>query len=108
MAWFMFQASYTPEAWAGQIKNPQERISAINEMVKPTGATIKHAWYSFGEYDLLFLVEAPGNVETVGAVLAAASGGALKGIKTTPLLTPDEALEAMKIAGKVQYQPPGQ
>ena len=108
MAWFMFQASYTPEAWASQIKDPKDRISQIKEMFKPTGCTIHHAWYSFGDYDLLLLVEAPGNVETAGAALAAAAGGALKAVKTTPLLTPDEALEAMKTAGKVAYTKPGQ
>ena len=108
MAWFMFQASYTPEAWANQIKDPKDRISALKEMFKPTGMIIHHAWYSFGEYDLLLLVESPGNIETAGAALAAAAGGALKASKTTPLLTPDEAIEAMKIAEKVAYRQPGQ
>ncbi len=107
MPWFMFQASYTPEAWANQIKDPKDRISQLKTMFEPTGIKIQHAWYSFGEYDLLLLVESPGNVETAGAALAAAAGGALKASKTTPLLTPDEALKAMQTAGKVMYSQPG-
>lgn len=106
MATFMLQVSYTPAAWAAQIKNPSNRVEAVAQMMAPLGITFKHHWYSFGEYDLIIIAEGPSNVEGVAAVLAAYSGGALNSIKTTPLLTGDETLAALRKAGSVQYRPP--
>ena len=44
MATFMIQGSYTPEAWAAQIKNPTERIPAVGKMLAPLGVTFEHYW----------------------------------------------------------------
>lgn len=106
MAWFMIQVSYTPEAWAAQIKNPVDRIAMVGQMMAPLGVTFEHSWYSFGEYDVVIIAQGPGNVEAAAGVLAAYSGGALTSIKTTPLMTTDEALAALRKAGDVQYRPP--
>ena len=38
--------------------------------------------------------------------LAAAAGGAVKALKTTPLLTIDEGVAALRAAGGAGYQPP--
>ena len=108
MAWFMVQVAYTPEAWAAQIKNPQDRIEQLRKMMAPAGITIDHAWYSFGDYDLVLIGQAEKNADMAGAVLAAAAGGALKANKTTPLLTVNEAREAMNTAGKIAYSKPGE
>jgi uncharacterized protein with GYD domain len=106
MATFMIQGSYTPEAWAAQIKNPTERIAAVGEMMAPLGVTFDHYWYSFGDHDFVIIASGPGSVEAAAGVLAAYAGGALTSIKTTPLLTSDEALSAMTRAGEVRYQAP--
>jgi hypothetical protein len=38
--------------------------------------------------------------------LAAAAGGALKAVKTTPLMTIEEGIEAMRKASGTGYRPP--
>lgn len=106
MAWFMIQVSYTSDAWAAQIKNPTNRIAAVGEMMAPLGVTFEHYWYSFGDHDVVIIAQGPGNVEAAAGVLAAYGGGALTSIKTTPLLTADEAVAALRKAGDVQYRPP--
>ncbi|CAN5727230.1 GYD domain-containing protein [soil metagenome] len=106
MAWFMIQAAYTPEAWAAQIQNPRNRLEDLQRMVEPLGTTVHHGWYSFGEYDIVLIAEADGNVDAVAAVLAAAAGGAVKALRTTPLLTVDEGIDAMQKASLVSYAPP--
>ena len=106
MAAFMIQGAYTPEAWAAQISNPTDRIGAVGEMMAPLGITFEHSWYSFGDYDFVIIAAGPGNIEAVAGVLAAAAGGALKAVKTTPLLTIDEGIEAMRRASDTQYRPP--
>ncbi|RIK41844.1 MAG: hypothetical protein DCC58_11940 [Chloroflexi bacterium] len=106
MAWFMIQVSYTPAAWAAQIQNPGNRIAAVGQMMAPLGVTFEHYWYSFGEYDVVIIAHGPGNIEAAAGVLAAYSGGALTAIKTTPLMTSDEAVAALRKAADVQYRPP--
>jgi hypothetical protein len=49
----------------------------------------------------------PGNVEAAAFSLAAAAGGAVRSIKTTPLLTTAEGTDAMKKAAKSGYKAPG-
>jgi hypothetical protein len=38
--------------------------------------------------------------------MAASAGGAVKAVKTTPLMTIDEGMEAMRKASGVGYRPP--
>jgi len=38
--------------------------------------------------------------------MAGAAGGAVKAIKTTPLMTIEESMEAMRKANGIGYQPP--
>ena len=106
MAHYLFQAAYSSDAWAAQIQNPQNRIDAVRAQVESLGGTIDHAWYAFGEYDLVAIVQMPDNVSMATMAIAIAAGGATKAAKTTPLMTIDEGIEAMTRAGSLTYQPP--
>jgi hypothetical protein len=48
----------------------------------------------------------PDNVSAAAFALAAAAGGGLKAYKTTPLLTFEQGIEAMKKASGAGYEPP--
>ena len=54
----------------------------------------------------MIIAQGPGNVVASAAVLAAYGGGALTSIKTTPLLTTDEAMSALRKASDVEYKTP--
>jgi len=106
MANFLLQVAYTPETWANLISNPQDRIEAVRPVVEKLGGTITHGWFAFGDYDLIAIVDMPGNVEAAAFSLAAAAGGAVRAIKTTPLLSTAEGVEAMKKASMSGYKAP--
>jgi uncharacterized protein with GYD domain len=106
MANYLLQVGYTPEAWANLIANPQDRIDAVRPVVEKLGGKITHGWYAFGEYDLVAIVDMPGNVEAAAFSLAASAGGAVRTIKTTPLMTAAEGVEAMKKASMSGYKAP--
>jgi uncharacterized protein with GYD domain len=53
------------------------------------------------------ILEMPDNVSAAALSLAQMAGGALRSMKTTPLLELPEGLEAMKRAATSGYQPPG-
>ena len=107
MAYYLIQVAYTPEAWAAQIKNPQNRIEAVRPVVERLGGSFEGVWYAFGEYDIVGICKMPDNVSAAAFSLAATAGGAVKAFKTTPLMTTEEGLEAMKKAGAAGYRPPG-
>jgi hypothetical protein len=48
----------------------------------------------------------PGNVEAAAFSLAASAGGAVRSIKTTPLLSASEGIDAMKKASMSGYKAP--
>ena len=106
MAHFLFQVSYTPQAWATLLKNPHNRIDIVRPVLQKLGGDIEAAYFAFGEYDLVGIMNVPSNVEAAAFSLAATSGGAVKAIKTTPLMTIEEGLGAMKKAAASGYVPP--
>ena len=107
MARYLFQAAYTPEAWAAQINNPQNRVEALRPVIENLGGRLESAYYAFGDYDVIFIVEVPNNVSAAALSLAANAGGALKAVRTTPLMTLEEGMEALRKAGGAGYRPPG-
>lgn len=103
---YLVQVAYTPETWANLIAQPQNRIDAIRPAVEKLGGKVLHGWFAFGDYDLVGIFEMPGNVEAAALSVAAAAGGAVRSIKTTPLLSTTEGVEAMKKASASGYKAP--
>jgi uncharacterized protein with GYD domain len=106
MPYYLYQAAYTTEAWAAQLKNPQDVRGRVKAVIEQNGGTLIGPWYAFGEYDIVGIVEYPDNVSSAAVAIAFAAGGALKASKTTVLMTVEEGLEAMRRAGGADYQPP--
>jgi uncharacterized protein with GYD domain len=108
MAHYLVQLAYTPEAWAAQVKSPQNRIEVVRPFLEKLGARFEVAYLAFGKYDTVFIMEAPDNVSAAAISLAITAGGAVKAYETTPLMTPEEGIEAMrKAAGAApSYRPP--
>jgi uncharacterized protein with GYD domain len=107
MALYMYQASYTSEAWAEQLKNPQNRLEQMRPVVEAVGGKLLAFYYAFGEYDVVVIMEAPDNVSISALSLAVAAGGAVKSGKTTVLMSVEDGIEAMRKAGGTGYRPPG-
>ena len=106
MAKYLLQVSYTSDAWAAMVKNPQNRLAAVTPIFEKLGGTIESFYYAFGDYDLIGIMEMPENVSAAALSLTVTAGGGVKSIKTTPLMAVEEAVEAMKRAGGTGYQPP--
>lgn len=106
MPHYMFQVAYTAEAWEGLVRRPQDRARAIRPVVKNLKGRVISFYNSFGEYDVVLIAEMPNNEAAAGLAMSAAAGGAIKAVKTTPLMTVQEGLEAMRKADKASYQRP--
>ncbi len=106
MAHYMVEAAYTPDAWGGLVKKPQDRAEALRPVIEGLGGKLVSFYMSFGEYDALVIAEMPDNVSAAAVSIAASAGGAVKAIKTTPLMTVREGMEAMRKASQAGYRPP--
>src|SRR5215472_15079415 len=96
MALYMTQFAYTAEAWAALAKNPQDRSVPIREVSEKLGARLVGLYYCFGEYDGVALVEAPDETTAMAIAIVAVTPGHVKAIRTTRLVTVEEAMEAMR------------
>lgn len=108
MPLYMYQAAYTAESLAAQLKHPQNRAEAVGRAVcEAVGGKLVGGWYCFGDYDLVIVVDVPDNESMAAIALAISAGGALKSAKTTVLMTGAEAVAGMKKADAVAkvYKP---
>lgn len=106
MAQYLLQLSYTSGAWAAMLANPQDRIEAVRPVVAELGGTLDHAWFAFGDRDLVAIMTLPANVEAAAFSLAITAAGAVYNVKTTPLLSIEEGIQAMRKAASLGYRPP--
>jgi uncharacterized protein with GYD domain len=106
MPLFMSQVSYTREAWAALVKNPEDRRTGFSALLEKLGGRLLHTYFCFGEYDAIVIFEAPDEITASSVMLAAITPGHLKATKTTVLFTVEEAMEAMGKAGAQVYAAP--
>jgi uncharacterized protein with GYD domain len=107
MPLYLSRFSYTPETWARLIRNPEDRRQAAQSYIESVGGRLHGFWYAFGSHDGFTLWEAPDNVSMAGVALAIGAGGAVHSLETTVLLTVDETLDALRMAGGLRYKSPG-
>ena len=107
MPTYMVQAAYTSVAWSKLVQRPENRMEALRPVIEKLGGQLLGWYYTWGDYDVVVLFEVPGNVNAAAASMAIAAGGAVKEIKTTPLMSPEDGFDAMLLAQGAGYRPPG-
>ncbi len=106
MPHYLIQGSYTSEAWAAMLKKPQDRSKAIQKTVKELGGRVEGFWLAFGESDIVGIIQMPDNVSMAAFAISVAAGGACSSVKTTPLLSLEEAKATVEKAAAGSYRPP--
>jgi uncharacterized protein with GYD domain len=103
---YLMQIAYTAEAWANLVRSPQNRLEAVQPVVEKLGGRLEGAWLSFGEYDAVLIVHLPDNVSAAALSMAISAGRAVKASATTPLISLEAGVEAMRKAANAGYRPP--
>ncbi len=106
MAHYLVQAFYSKEGIGQLLANPQDRAAAVRPVVEGMGGEIESFYFAFGEYDAVVLAELPDNVSAAALAMAVGGSPGISSYKTTPLLTMDEAIEAMRKASGTGYRSP--
>ena len=108
MALYMWQASYNPQSWAAQMKNPQNRIQLVgNAACEAVGGKLVGGWYCFGDYDVMVICDVPDAEAMAAIAIGLGAGGAIKSAKTTVLMSGADGVEAIRKANDVAktYRP---
>jgi len=102
---FLIQASYTAEGLKGLQKDKASgRKTAISQAVASLEGKIEALYYTFGEDDVMLIMDVPDNVSATALSLAVSATGLVR-TKTTPLITVEEADRALQKS--VTYRGPG-
>ncbi len=102
---YLLQIAYTSESLAALIKRPQNRAEIVSKPIEKLGGSVKGFWMAFGEYDVVGVLDMPDNESAAAFALALGAGGGCKSVKTTPLISIEEGIGAMKKAGSSGYKP---
>jgi uncharacterized protein with GYD domain len=106
MPQYLGRFRYSSESVRAMVRNPHDREAAAREAVESLGGKLLGFWFAFGEFDGVFVAEAPDNATMAAVAMAVGGTGALSSFETTVLLGMDEAEDAMRKAGSAGYRPP--
>jgi uncharacterized protein with GYD domain len=104
MPHYCHQVTYTKEAWARLVADPQDRLDIVRLPIEKLGGKLHSAFFAFGPFDVIAITEMPDNMSAAAIAIAFAAGGAVANIQTTPLMTAAQAIEAMRKAGTCGYK----
>jgi uncharacterized protein with GYD domain len=104
---YLLLISYSQAAWAAMIKKPENRSEAVTKVVEKLGGKLAGFWLSFGDHDVVGMVQMPDDASAAAFAMAIAAGGACRSVKTIPLMSVAVGLEAMKKAAACGYKPVG-
>jgi uncharacterized protein with GYD domain len=102
---YLGRFKYSAEARRAMIENPHDRAAAAAQTAESLGCKLHGMWWTFGEHDGVFLLEAPDNVAVVALAMAVGASGQID-TEATPLLDMDEAQAAMRKAASVNFRAP--
>ncbi len=109
MGIFITQGNYTEQAMMGMIDNPEDRRSAVADLMESVGAKLLQLYMTTGEYDFLLISEADNLTDLVAGLMIAGSTGGVTNLKTVQAMTTQEAKAAMEKANAARagFRPAG-
>jgi uncharacterized protein with GYD domain len=109
MAIYITQGRYTPDAVKGMVAKPGDREKAVADLMEKAGAKLLALYFTFGEYDVLSITEAPSEEVMASALIAVAASGGISHLRTSVAMTAKDAMKAFKSAGALSksFKPPG-
>ena len=109
MAQYLMEVAYTPESWAKQVRDQANVLDRIQPLLDTCGGRATACFYAFGDYDLVVIADFSSPEGAAAFSLAATAGGAVKSLRTTPLLTVEQGIDrhgSRRRGGQAATPPP--
>lgn len=108
MPFYMFTASYKPEAIKAMVGKPQDRGEAVKPLMAALGITMHHLFFMLGKEDIVAIMEGPDDETAAAGSMVIAASGAFSGGAITKLMSTADGMVAMQKAKSAmsKYNPP--
>lgn len=101
---YLIQATYTAEGAKGLLKEGGTgRRRAVDEVVTGLGGTVEAMYFTYGEHDIVLVIDFPDPTSMPAVSMMVKASGALH-TRATPLITVEEIDEAART--QVAFRPP--
>jgi uncharacterized protein with GYD domain len=109
MTFYLIQAKVSQDTMRALVDRPEDRLLTTTRFVKSVGGRLHNYFFSFGEYDIVLVLELPDNVSAASLAMTLAASGSVTEIETTVLFSMSESIKAMEQAGNAMgvYVAPG-
>ncbi len=102
---YLCSAGYSAEGLQGLVRDTASgRKAAVQKAIKALGGKLEAFYYSFGDDDVVLIVDLPDNTAAAALAVTVGSTGLVQ-LRTTTLLTVEEMDKAIKT--KAKYRAPG-
>ena len=106
MARYLIRSTPTALSWAAVVQNPQNRADAFRPVAEDLGGKLLAYYFGVAQSCTYAVVELPDEITVEALVMAVLASGVASALESTPILTAEEAMEAMRKAKEVSYRPP--
>ena len=106
MSLSMIQFSYNSETVGKLIKNPEDRSKEVGKLIEKLGGKMLGFYYCYGDYDGVVIVDMPDHISGLATTMVSYAAGGTTKLKTTVLISVDEAMKAMKKASGIALTMP--
>ena len=109
MASYAVFFTYTSDVWTRMINNPGDRTAAVRQLADSVGGSLESAYWMFGAYDGIVVVDVPDSIRAAALSVAVGSTGAFKHLETHELFTQNHFGQVLSHARNAAqaYQAPG-
>ena len=101
--------TYTPEAWARMMDQPEDRAEAARTTIEAAGGQMESFHWMMGRADGFAVFSVPDEIAAAGILAAVASSGRVARVETFQVLDMADGQRALDRAREVarSYRPPG-
>ena len=99
MPLFLTETKFSEESLQALTHRPSDRREEAAKVIEAYGGSMQDFYWVFGDADAIFIFEAPDSTAAMSILLTLSTAGAGTSHKTTALLSNDDAMDAMKLAG---------
>jgi uncharacterized protein with GYD domain len=98
MPLYLTLVAYEPQALAQLTRNPENRTVAVRESAEARGGKLVAFYHSIGEYHAAVITEEQDERAALAGAWTSEAVGHLKTLKSIPLFTAEETMEALRSA----------